>query len=258
MLGNLLKYELKSTARTFIPLYIAIILVSIVNGFSLNSEMFKMQGIATMLLGALFIALFVVTIVVIIQRFKKNLLEDEGYLMFTLPVSPKMLVLSKYIVSLIWVALSTLVAILSFNFIFIVIGEMSFSDVYNVLIELINEYEIWSMILSILILIICAYSIFIFNIYLSLSLGQLPIFNKHRTIASFVSFIVMSTIISNFQGYLNSLYIEPKIESVAIGQGGTIAFPTNILFFNVVISLAIVICLFAAINYILKNKLNLE
>ena len=32
MLGKLLKYELKATSRVFIPLYIAILVVSIVNG----------------------------------------------------------------------------------------------------------------------------------------------------------------------------------------------------------------------------------
>ncbi|MEG2407137.1 MAG: ABC-2 transporter permease, partial [Clostridiales bacterium] len=114
MLGKLLKYELKSTARTFIPLYAAILVVAIVNGFTVGTEMFEIQGIATLILGGLMVALFVITIVVIIQRFKKNLLEDEGYLMFTLPVSPKMLVLSKYIVSLIWAILSGIVAVGAF------------------------------------------------------------------------------------------------------------------------------------------------
>ena len=36
--------------------------------------------------GMVIIAAFVITLIVIIQRFYKNLLTDEGYLMFTLPV----------------------------------------------------------------------------------------------------------------------------------------------------------------------------
>ena len=44
MLGKLLKYELKATSRVFIPLYIAILVVSIVNGLSLNLEILNMQG----------------------------------------------------------------------------------------------------------------------------------------------------------------------------------------------------------------------
>ena len=47
MLGKLLKYELKATSRVFIPLYIAILIVSIVNGLSLNLEILNIQGLAT-------------------------------------------------------------------------------------------------------------------------------------------------------------------------------------------------------------------
>ena len=117
MLGKLLKYELKATSRVFVPLYIAILVVSIVNGLSLNLEILNIQGLATIVLMCLFISLFVITIVVTIQRFNKNLLKDEGYLMFTLPVSSKYLVLSKYLTSLIWTFLSFIVALLSFTII---------------------------------------------------------------------------------------------------------------------------------------------
>ena len=55
MLGKLLKYELKATSRVFIPLYIAILVVSIVNGLSLNLEIFNIQGLATIILMCLFI-----------------------------------------------------------------------------------------------------------------------------------------------------------------------------------------------------------
>ena len=49
MLGKLLKYELKATSRVFVPLYIAILVVSIVNGLSLNLEIFNIQGLATII-----------------------------------------------------------------------------------------------------------------------------------------------------------------------------------------------------------------
>jgi hypothetical protein len=258
MLGKLLKYELKSTARTFIPLYIAIILVSIVQGFSLNTEMLKIQGIASMLLGALFIALFVINIIVIVQRFKKNLLKDEGYLMFTLPVSPKMLILSKYIVSVIWTILSGLVAMLVFTLVALVSsnGDIKILEVFNALSQAMREFSDWTVVFSILTLIFCQYSIFIFTIYTSLSLGQLPIFNKHRTAASLISFFVINAIISTIQSNLN-LYINSGVKLVNID--GALQMNSNGgLFANIAVSLLIVVSLFAAISYILKNKLNLE
>ncbi|HSQ88412.1 ABC transporter permease [Romboutsia sp.] len=258
MLGKLLKYELKSTARTFIPLYIAILLVSIVNGFSLSAEMFKIQGLSTMLLVGLFIALLVINIVVIVQRFKKNLLEDEGYLMFTLPVSPKMLVLSKYIVSVIWTILSGLVAMLVFMLVAFISsnGDIKILEVFNTLTQAMRDYNIWSVFLSMLILILCGYSTFIFTIYTSLSLGQLPIFNKHRIAASLVSFFVINSIISTIQNKL-AMYINTSVEMINI-DGVLQTTSNNGLFANIALQLVILVCLFIGTSYILENKLNLE
>ena len=42
MLGKLLKYELKATSRVFIPLYIAILVVSIVND---NNATIKLKNV---------------------------------------------------------------------------------------------------------------------------------------------------------------------------------------------------------------------
>lgn len=48
------------------------------------------------------LATFIVAVVLAVFRFRKNLLTDEGYVMFTLPVSPHSLVCSKLIVSTVW------------------------------------------------------------------------------------------------------------------------------------------------------------
>lgn len=61
-----------------------------------------------MVLGA-----FVVHFIITIQRFWKNLMGDEGYLMFTLPVSVDALLWSKAISVLIWSAATLLVVALS-------------------------------------------------------------------------------------------------------------------------------------------------
>jgi len=118
--------------------------------------------------------------------------------MFTLPVSPKMLVLSKYIVSVIWTVLSGLVAMLVFILVAFISsnGDMKIVEVFNALFKAITESSNWTVVLSMLALILCGYSIFIFTIYTSLSLGQLPIFDKHRMAASLVSFFVINAIIS--------------------------------------------------------------
>ncbi len=61
----------------------------------------------------LIVGIFVITLIVILQRFYKNLVKEEGYLMFTLPVKPWELITSKLIASVIWTFVSTIVVMIS-------------------------------------------------------------------------------------------------------------------------------------------------
>lgn len=267
MLGKLLKYELKATSRVFVPLYIAILVVSIVNGLSLNLEIFNIQGLATIILMCLFISLFVITIVVTIQRFNKNLLKDEGYLMFTLPVSSKYLVLSKYLTSLIWTFLSFVVAFLSFTIIFMIptykyfdfsyfINEFNllFSNISNIL-----GTTILSEFFKIVLLIIISYTIFIFNVYLSLSIGQLPIFNRFRNISSFIGFLVINLLISYVQNIVDNAFVNIEaIDNINYAINSVTSIVSKGLNIAIVINLIIILVLFFATTYILDKKLNLE
>lgn len=268
MLGKLLKYELKATSRVFIPLYIAILVVSIVNGLSLNLEILNIQGLATIVLMCLFISLFVITIVVTIQRFNKNLLKDEGYLMFTLPVSSKHLVLSKYLTSLIWTFLSFIVAFLSFTIIFMIptykyFDFSYFINEFNLLFSNMLNLNILGQFLKIILLMIISYTIFIFNVYLALSVGQLPIFNRFRNVSSFIGFLVINLLISYAQNIVSLFVNDASVNIEAIDNiNYAISSVTSIvskgLNIAIVINLIIILVLFFATTYILDKKLNLE
>ena len=268
MLGKLLKYELKATSRVFIPLYIAILVVSIVNGLSLNLEILNIQGLATIVLMCLFISLFVITIVVTIQRFNKNLLKDEGYLMFTLPVSSKHLVLSKYLTSLIWTFLSFVVAFLSFTIIFMIptykyFDFSYFINEFNLLFSNMLNLNILGQFIKIILLMIISYTIFIFNVYLALSVGQLPIFNRFRNVSSFIGFLVINLLISYAQNIVSLFVNDASVNIEAIDNiNYAISSVTSIvskgLNIAIVINLIIILVLFVATTYILDKNLNLE
>jgi len=268
MLGKLLKYELKATSRVFIPLYIAILVVSIVNGLSLNLEILNIQGLATIVLMCLFISLFVITIVVTIQRFNKNLLKDEGYLMFTLPVSSKHLVLSKYLTSLIWTFLSFIVAFLSFTIIFMIptykyFDFSYFINEFNLLFSNMLNLNILGQFIKIILLMIISYTIFIFNVYLALSVGQLPVFNRFRNVSSFIGFLVINLLISYAQNIVSLFVNDASVNIEAIDNiNYAISSVTSIvskgLNIAIVINLIIILVLFFATTYILDKKLNLE
>ena len=264
MLGKLLKYELKATSRVFIPLYIAILVVSIVNGLSLNLEILNIQGLATIVLMCLFISLFVITIVVTIQRFNKNLLKDEGYLMFTLPVSSKHLILSKYLTSLIWTFLSFVVAFLSFTIIFMIptykyFDFSYFINEFNLLFSNMLNLNILGQFLKIILLMIISYTIFIFNVYLALSVGQLPIFNRFRNVSSFIGFLVINLLISYVQNIVDNASVNIEaIDNINYAISSVTSIVSKGLNIAIVINLIIILVLFFATTYILDKKLNLE
>ena len=111
MLGKLLKHEFRATGRTMLPIYGAVIVLSVLASISgrlmdrkIGSFLYILFGliIAAFVIGV--IAAVIMTAVMMIKRFYTNYLKDEGYLMHTLPVSVHALVWSKMIVSVVWFA----------------------------------------------------------------------------------------------------------------------------------------------------------
>lgn len=94
MLSKLLKYELKSTARWFLPLYIALIILTFLNKLTITINLpdFILFNILKVLLMVFYVLIIIftsiATMILLVVRFYKNLYTDEGYLTHTLPVKP--------------------------------------------------------------------------------------------------------------------------------------------------------------------------
>lgn len=273
MLGKLMKYEFKACGRIFFPLYLGILVLSIINGinfgvnfknridgFTMNPTANNTQSILMLVLVALFVALLVITIVLTIQRFKKNLLDDEGYLMFTLPVKSSSLILSKFLAALIYGIISTIVALMSIIIMGIIIGiiggDVNLVEIFNIfsLRDLFLEQGevLFYMTLSLLI----NYSIFILTIYLSLSIGQLPQLSKHRVVAGVVLFFVINLIIDNVQNFVINNSLD-RVAEKEIANNFIVSNFSNISL-DLLLSIVIGFILFLLTNWILNKKLNLE
>lgn len=270
MLGKLMKYEFKACGRIFFPLYLGILLLAAINGVNLGANLknetvdgFPMdpsalntQTILSMILVALFVALFVITIVLTIQRFKKNLLDDEGYLMFTLPVKSSNLILSKFFVALIYGITSVIVALLSFFIIGAIGGDFNISDFLYVFTEQSIFTEGEAFIIYMILGLLIDYSIFVLTIYLALSIGQLPQLSKYRVAAGVVLFFLINLLISNIQNFVgNNLLGEAiQLEATTNLTATTISYMLVSLLLSVVIG----VILFLSTNWLLNKKLNLE
>ncbi len=128
MLRKLLKHEYIATSRVMLPIYVAVLVLALAmrltggvwnaGGFS-YSGMGRIGAVVTVLVIMGFfvgiVAVFVASFVQTIGRFRSNLLGDEGYVMFTLPVSTHQLVWAKLIVSVTWFVGAVLLSILAFT-----------------------------------------------------------------------------------------------------------------------------------------------
>lgn len=117
MLGKLLKYDLKSIIKIFIPIWLALLLIAAIKRLAGIVESDSVWGslstiIPMVIFVLLTIAMFVITIVFIVQRFYNGLLKDEGYLMFTVPAKPWQLIASKGLSAIIVIVASGIVCIL--------------------------------------------------------------------------------------------------------------------------------------------------
>lgn len=116
MRRKLLKHEFRATGRVMLPLFLVLLGTAVGANLSvrvlLDTPNKVLDILGGLLIVAFVIAIFgvcVMSMVVMVQRFYKNLLQDEGYVMMTLPVSVHQHIWSKLIVSAVWFALTLIV-----------------------------------------------------------------------------------------------------------------------------------------------------
>ena len=275
MLGKLMQYEIKSCGRIFFPFYIMGLIFSLIAALFINFDNYEHNFSVLYIVGifaglALFIAAIVLTILLIVQRFNKGLLEDEGYLMFTLPVSQKTLVLSKFLTSLLFIILTSIVGMICIALVSVMVGY-KMSDVIDIGYGLKNMGSILSKnaggILIYILSYIVNYSVFILTIYLAITICHLPKLSKHKVLSGLVAMIVLNIIQSAIGGIFDYFMTSSRVEAIVNLDilflnvdklFGTIlsvgSYEIGILILNVVIALA----LFFGTTTLLEKKLNLE
>lgn len=257
MFGKLMKYELKSLLKGLLPLYGAILAVALINAvmasFGIGNSIDGLPQVTAMLLYfGLCVAVAVVTFLVIIQRFYKGLLGQEGYLMFTLPVPTWQLTLSKLLGAVITTILSGIVGMLSI----LLLGSLNinwglfFRDFADI-------FPHWTLdatlfVIELIVLMLVGVAAMILEIYVAMALGHLA--NKHRIAMSFVWFVVLQTVLSFLTG----------LSAMALSYWPFFpAFYANLSAHGMMWMMILPCLIEAAVFYfgttwILKNKLNLE
>ena len=280
MLKKLLKYEFKATSRTYGGLYLAFLAAAALMGasFQIPALLVHTAPIAVLMIVylALGVAIAVMTVLTIIQRFTRNLLGREGYLMHTLPVSSAQLILAKLISSMVWVLCSILVVLLSFG-LFILLGSVNF-DVVSGLLRNISSF--WGEIRDLLGAVLKDYSFTMVLMLLewlaSLACSILCIYTacmighwckQHFVLVGIAAFIVLNIAqnqLLNLLPYNTGNVGLNLVFSTAVSDNGPVYMVTGnkAYVWAVLAALAadIAVCAvyFAATNWLMKNKLDLE
>ena len=254
MLGKLMKYEFRSTGRTFLPLYGALIIIAALNRLLYNMHFETPKVIGTFLATMLIVGVAVITLVLTLQRFRRNLLGTEGYLMFTLPVNTDALIWSKLITSAVWFVASAGVVMLS---IFIMAMK---SDQLQELLKALSSLHITDPNATWVIAefaLMCLVSLFagVLTFYACMALSLL--FNKRRGLAAFGMFIgfnfLQQVLMGAAIGILDPMEPSRLLNTMnSIQQAAT--FIGCILLWNAVFGVAF----YLITRYMLKRKLNLE
>lgn len=269
MLAKLIKYEFRATARIFLPFYLVLIVFAFINRFfsmetmvRLESTMVEFQisspaGLMYVLLRvayfALIVAILVTTLLVMIQRFYKNLLGDEGYLMFTLPVSPWHHIVSKLTAAVVWTLTSCLVTLLS---IVILAARAGF---WNTFLETMGAIRDAIGISGLIVYpgtALVGLLSGMLMLYAAMALGHL--YSRHRILASFGWYCALYIALSALSIVL--LIILAPDYSLKINESGQPAAHIQQLFIwtTLLPSAAMGAFYFWLTDMILKRRLNLE
>ena len=274
MLGKLFKYEFSATGRVFLPMYGALLVMSVIARIfytsNIRSDIATM--LITMLLVMLFTAVWVVTLVIIVRRFWTNLLGREGYLMNVLPVNPWEHVLAKTVTSGVWIIAGTVVSVVAFLIMLFGLPELADIDLreffadFDEFMAYLRDGNITGQVVLIIVqgVLLAVVSSFQFTLtaYASMCVGQLA--DSHRTLASIGAYFGLNTAqslitsLANDVGYFKTVSMVPAGTEYAEYARRALVNTNQFMALFLLLSVVVCVAMFFVSSTLLKKKLNLQ
>lgn len=276
MTGKLIKYEFRSILKIMGIGWAALLSMALfaglfdhiafrqndLDGFGHLTEI--ASAITSFLYGSLFVAIIVVTVLIILIRFYKGLLRDEGYLMHTLPVKTWQLITAKGVVAAVVSLISILAAALSVLILMAFDGGIEyFGEFMAELFRTLGKYPAYiAIMLEALLLGVCWIAAMIYKAYAALSIGQLA--QKHRIALSVGAWIGIGVVFLIFLSILGNLSFPSAFSDWLEGilEGMVNDSPLNAIqvgMWILILVEAVQIVIFHVVSeQILRRKLNLE
>ena len=274
MFGKLMKYELRYLIRIFAPMWAAVfalcVMFRVTVGPKLTGSNLYLEGNEALfpaVIGVItmfaIMTMMIVATVVLIQRFYKGMYGDEGYLMFTLPVTTGQLIHSKALSALLMMLGTEVITMLG---IFVMVsfkqlfnGEamgMTFGEMWGFFLEMMESngispgmlalYGFWGFVASLIVFVAEIYMV-----YLAVSLGQL--WKKHPVAGGIIAFYAINIVISVIDGMLGYNVNIEIVNNVVYGEA-----MLALLLYVTVHSVIVLLVSFFGTKLLLDKKLNIQ
>ena len=199
MLGKLMKHECKQSARSVMLIYASAAAVILFVFFGMLTKITWIGILGSVVLYIVALVGVIMTLVSIIKNFYDTLYSNQGYLSFTLPVKCSNLLLSKVLVSVLWIILSFALAALCFLVIAMnakATAEGSMAGIWDVL-EMTGLKEMLpsgatlvKLLVLVIVLVLLMVLTFIGFVYFAVTVANTRALQKHPKLFGFLIFFL--------------------------------------------------------------------
>lgn len=260
MFLKLCKMEVKYSWRSFVLMYVVLILSSFlinVNEVGNSGFMNFIQGLLIMIFAAAIFAISILIMVNVVRNYARSMFGRESYLTHTLPVTSSQLLLSKTVVAIFWTFISGFVIFASaLIFGFRVVGELPSLDQWVYLFQHIDIFnlEVFATLFSFLF----EYAQLILQLFFVMTLVHTCYFHKHRFAFGIVIYLILN--------FVQSFVLDGLLSITPYG-GFSITFFSSVYtidnfgtsgWLSLAITLMLCCVYFFGTRYLLDHKLEVE
>lgn len=273
MLTKLMKVEFAALSRLLLPVYAAVLVLSGVGHFWVLANLRVEQNNFLKALFGLFIVVYVLSIMasilltffLVVQRFYKSMVCDEGYLTHTLPASISTVVGAKLLSGFVWMLAGLVSALLGLAILFLnrvtwaaLVAEFSSLAEISELFKAQNGISISQLIAFAVVLLLVELLVQTIVFYASVALGQL--FGKQKLLGSVLGYMGINV--------ASQLLALVMMMATLLATGSTAAlFDASVSAVDIAMPSLVVALLQQLIvgggcwlitTWVMKNRLNLE
>lgn len=269
MVKKLFKHEIFAYLKTLTPVYIILcgiaLMARLLQFFENGGTVYKIIfGSATVVYVISIIVAIILTLILVITRFYKNMFSSEGYLTHTLPVTADQHIIVKTVTAVLFQLITVFAVLISACI--ITAGEL-LKEILKAIAYMYNffntsfEQNLAFYIIEVVLMLLIALTAEILLFYAVISVGQL--FRKNRVIAAigvYFGYYIVTQIIGTVLVVAVTLLANTELMSAIVSFISANPFKTAHIAF---IAFAVFYAVLAAVYYlitsiIVRKKLNLE